>query len=623
DSLATLQIRLPAVVIGGGLTAIDTATEVQAYYISQVEKTLHRYETLANEDRIEAWLTSLNDEARLTLEEFLEHGRAVRSERERARLAGEPPDFIRLIRAWGGVTIVYRRSMNESPAYLRNHEEIIKAMEEGLYYIEGLEPVRAELDRFDHVEHLVCRNRHKKDGRWLASGKETRLPARAILVAAGTFPNTIYEQEFPGTFKCEHNHFLPHVTHKQGMQPVQVAEHCKAAEFGPFTSYDQSSHQVSFVGDAHPVFHGSVVKAIASATRSYPEITTGLGTLEYQPDTSPSPTAFLDAFDDQITPRVSVVNSEHPAVVELWVRAPLAARNYHPGQFFRLQTFETAGIKFEDTRLQIPLQTVSGAGTRGHDIRLFLLRYGATAKLAEQLKPGEPLVLMGPNGAPTPIHDDKTVLVITGSWGAAVMLDLGRAWRARGNRVLYFAFYDICDDVYCQDELEAAADQIVWVTARGMPIPARRPQDLSVAGNDAIELLTQYHRGNLESSDATMISLAEVDEIMVMGSTGLLSAFQQAMRGQFDGVFHDHTEVIGTVGSPMQCMMKGVCAQCLQWQVDPDSGERTRAVFSCAMQEQPLMWIDVDNLSARQRQNQLQDALTNLWVNRILEKAAL
>ncbi|MEA2967885.1 MAG: hypothetical protein QOE78_1146, partial [Alphaproteobacteria bacterium] len=38
DSLANLQVRLPVVVIGGGLTAIDTATEALAYYPLQVEK---------------------------------------------------------------------------------------------------------------------------------------------------------------------------------------------------------------------------------------------------------------------------------------------------------------------------------------------------------------------------------------------------------------------------------------------------------------------------------------------------------------------------------------------------------------------------------------------------------
>ncbi len=38
SSLTNLQIRLPAVVIGGGLTGVDTATEVQAYYITPGRK---------------------------------------------------------------------------------------------------------------------------------------------------------------------------------------------------------------------------------------------------------------------------------------------------------------------------------------------------------------------------------------------------------------------------------------------------------------------------------------------------------------------------------------------------------------------------------------------------------
>ena len=46
DSLANLQLRMPIVVIGGGLTAIDTATESLAYYVVQVEKFLERYEAL-------------------------------------------------------------------------------------------------------------------------------------------------------------------------------------------------------------------------------------------------------------------------------------------------------------------------------------------------------------------------------------------------------------------------------------------------------------------------------------------------------------------------------------------------------------------------------------------------
>ena len=51
DSVANLQVRMPIVVIGGGLTAVDTATESLAYYVVQVEKFLERYETLAGGDR--------------------------------------------------------------------------------------------------------------------------------------------------------------------------------------------------------------------------------------------------------------------------------------------------------------------------------------------------------------------------------------------------------------------------------------------------------------------------------------------------------------------------------------------------------------------------------------------
>ncbi len=46
NSVANMQLRLPVVVIGGGLTAIDTATEALAYYPVQVDKFLRRYEIL-------------------------------------------------------------------------------------------------------------------------------------------------------------------------------------------------------------------------------------------------------------------------------------------------------------------------------------------------------------------------------------------------------------------------------------------------------------------------------------------------------------------------------------------------------------------------------------------------
>jgi NADPH-dependent glutamate synthase beta subunit-like oxidoreductase len=52
------------------------------------------------------------------------------------------------------------------------------------------------------------------------------------------------------------------------LEAISNIAHCKEKQFGPFTS----QHRVTFVGDTHPAFHGSVVKAVASDKRTYPHI---------------------------------------------------------------------------------------------------------------------------------------------------------------------------------------------------------------------------------------------------------------------------------------------------------------------------------------------------------------
>ncbi|MDH3693967.1 MAG: pyridine nucleotide-disulfide oxidoreductase, partial [Gammaproteobacteria bacterium] len=541
-------------------------------------------------------------------------------ERQRAKAANQEPDFISLLREWGGVTIVYRRGLNESPAYQRNHEEVIKAMEEGIYYIEGMDPVRCELDEHGHVSTLVCRKLKQEDGRWLATNEETNVQARSVFVAAGTFPNAIYESEYPGTFTMEHDHFLPHVAQRQSLQPVRVADHCKSPQFGPLTSFDMDSRRVSFLGDTHPVFNGSVVKAIASALRSYPEVMDAVGERPTVQASADLLTTFQNTIAEQFTVEITKLKTDHPMVVELLVKAPLAAQNFKPGQFFRLQMYESLSPVVNGTRLQVPLQTISGAGVNGDMVRLVLLRWGINAKLVSRLKAGDKVVLMGPTGAPTPVESNKTILVVASSWGAAVMLGLGPALRAAGCRVLYIATYANEKELYYKDELENTADEIVWNVASGSPIPASRDQDLSTTNPNVIDLIKQYHARSLDGhNENAKIKLEDVDEVLVMGWTGLLKDFQKAYKNELREYFKADVELTGTVGSPMQCMLKGVCAQCLQWQIDPETGERTRAVFSCSMQDQPLMWIDVDNLTARQGQNRLSEFLTNHWVDHVLE----
>src|SRR5262249_33057308 len=83
ESIANLQLRLPVVVIGGGLTAIDTATEAMAYYPLQVEKFLSRYEMLVAERGEDAVRRTWTQRETDVAEEFLTHAKAIRAERAR------------------------------------------------------------------------------------------------------------------------------------------------------------------------------------------------------------------------------------------------------------------------------------------------------------------------------------------------------------------------------------------------------------------------------------------------------------------------------------------------------------------------------------------------------------
>ncbi|HKK13779.1 MAG TPA: hypothetical protein VKA14_03885, partial [Gammaproteobacteria bacterium] len=78
-----------------------------------------------------------------------------------------------------------------------------------------------------------------------------------------------------------------------------------------------------------------------------------------------------------------------------------------------------------------------------------------------------------------------------------------------------------------------------------------------------------------------------------------------------------------SISGPMQCMLKGVCSQCLQWQIDPATGERTKAVFACSWQDEPLEIVDLDNLDERLVQNRLQERLTDLWLDHLLEQGTV
>ena len=70
----------------------------------------------------------------------------------------------------------------------------------------------------------------------------------------------------------------------------------------------------------------------------------------------------------------------------------------------------------------------------------------------------------------------------------------------------------------------------------------------------------------------------------------------------------------------MQCMMKKICAQCLQPHKDPKTGKEAGVVFSCFNQDQLLDEVDFKALFQRLGQQSVQEKLTRQWIDRCLHQ---
>jgi NADPH-dependent glutamate synthase beta subunit-like oxidoreductase/NAD(P)H-flavin reductase len=588
ESIANLQIRLPIVVIGGGLTAIDTATESLAYYAVQVEKFLARYESLEDKP---PW----NAEERAIAEEFVAHAKALRT--------AKPAEKRELLKAWGGATIAYRRRMIDSPSYTLNHEEVAKALEEGIVFSENLTPVRIEVDGYGHARAVRFAN---------AEGETVEMPARSVLIAAGTQPNTVLAREEGVSLALDGKYFL--ACDEDG-NPVRPERHTSKPKHPDVLLHRHADGRfISFFGDLHPSYFGNVVKAMGSAKQGFPVLSRMLS--RHEPASRLDDAAFLAHLNRELRAVVHEVRRLTPTIVEVILRSPVAARRFRPGQFYRLQNFEMLALRVPGTTLTMEGLALTGAWVDREKglISVIALEMGGSADLLAYLRPGEPVILMGPTGTPTEIPCGETVALAGGGLGNAVLFSIGRALRAAGSKVVYFAGYKHIADRYRIDDIEAASDVVVWCCDEAPGFTPRRRQDRAFVGN-IVQAMQAYASGAL---GAQPIAFSDTDRIIAIGSDRMMAAVALARHGALKPYLKDAHVAIGSINSPMQCMMKEICAQCLQPHVDRETG-KTTYVFSCFNQDQPLDQVDFGALAQRLAQNGVQEKLTALWIERCLK----
>jgi NADPH-dependent glutamate synthase beta subunit-like oxidoreductase len=422
ELFSNLQIRMPIVVIGGGLTAVDSACEARVYYLVQIKKFAKKVSEIGKE---KFWKI-LNQEEKIIAEEFLEHA---------AQLDGNNSD--ELIKKWGGVKILYRKKIQDSPAYKLNHQELNKAFEEGVEFIENIEPLEIEIDNFGAVKSLKCAD-------------EKRFICKSIIVAAGTSPNISPVLEDGLEFELTTKYFKP-ITQESVI--VKIDKISKKA--------------VSFFGDLNPNFEGSVVKAMASAKRGYLEITNSLNQVDkkssFEQINSNEANNFFAKISQEFLVKIQKINRLSRHVVEVFVHAPLLAKQTQVGQIFRLQNYHALAQKIDGQILAIegiPITALSIDVENGI-ISGIAVETGGSTSLIKNFKNGEPCVFMGPSGKATEIAKNETVVLIGGGRGNQPLTTIAKIYKDNGCKVIFFAGYRHLSLVVDQKKMENSCDILV------------------------------------------------------------------------------------------------------------------------------------------------------------------
>ena len=141
---------------------------------------------------------------------------------------------------------------------------MFKALEEDIRFAEGLSPVAVEVD----ANGAACAL--KVEGQQGGEKISATLPARTILVAAGTQPNTVLAREDATHAFIDGKYFR--ALDEEG-EPVTPERVCKPGDVRVLMYRHADGRFMSFFGDLHPSFAGNVVKAMGGAKQGYPVLT--------------------------------------------------------------------------------------------------------------------------------------------------------------------------------------------------------------------------------------------------------------------------------------------------------------------------------------------------------------
>lgn len=530
ESAVTFNIELPAVIMGGGLTAMDTATEVMAYYPRYVEKLLSAYDACPEPPHLSE-----------REQKLIDHGRLVRSERMKAQDEKRLPNFIPFIQAWGGVTVVYHKEFMRSASIQLNPDEVKRAAAQGVRFLE----------KFDAKEFIADDDGDLIALQGIASQENRIMDVKTVLIAVGMEENPILKQEEPLISASD---FYDEEGIKGFPPPFQNKE--TPYIFG----YVGDGQSISLLGDAHPTYAGSVVKAIASAKNAVPFIQKIVNKkLPYMPQSGvqKSRKDFFGYLEGQFLSSVISARFLDEHTKELIIRSPLAAKMFQPGHLFRL--WHSAPHPSSPKGKWVPMTGIKADRDQG-TLGFIVHNRGLSSSLLAQLKAGDSVNLMGPTGQAFLCSSQDSILMISQGFSSLLMKQLEGGFSQNGARVFHLS---------SGGHVETLARDL-----RTLPV--------------ALSVITTL-----------LVTMGPGEDLR-----GLQVYYQEVLRH----LLSTKHRALMWVQPPMQCMMKGMCGQCLQHLKNPDTQEEMY-VFGCSSSFENFSHIYVANMKNRLAHNALMEKL--------------
>ena len=545
---SNLQLQQPIVVVGGGLTAIDVACEAKVYYQVQVQRFAKKLQKLNKEQ----FFAKLDAEEKQIATQFLRDADLFAKQ----QLAVE-------------ASIVYRQEINKSPAYKLNHLEVQQAINQGINIIEKQEITQIITDQFGAVCAVM-----------LSSGQT--ITCKALIFATGTSAN-ISPAVVDNLPLPHNNHHFISADLPAEMKQVFANQPNFINQINDKNYQAHKNYQaISFFGDLHPQFAGSVVKAMASAKQGYRQIDWLLQRQLAKP-------AKRSHQDDFLT-KIHNIKRLSKSVVQIDIYAPLLVQNTKPGHIFRLQNYRAFAKQADQQSLLMEgvAVTAIGINKKSKIITGMVLETGGSTSLIANFQPNDPCVFMGPSGEPTNIVKNQKVLLIGGGRGNQPLTALSGLFQKNGCQVWFFAGYESEADIANFAKMQKSCHQLFIAT--------KQPSKFFCGSS--LDLVENYFSKNADQ---------KIDYIFTIGNNQMMDGVAK-LRKNISSLKQAEMAVV-SLNSPMQCMLKGVCGQCLQKKQTTNGVEY---FFACASQDQNLDTFDFNQLHQRCKQNSVLEKLSNI-----------